>query len=187
MSATTGAGPAGRTKIFEARDEAHAVTSTAVARALAAMRIGFGLTFLWAFVDKLFGLGYATPSEGAWVSGGSPTDGYLSNAPAGPFEGFYHALAGQWWVDILFMAGLLAVGVTLTLGIGIRLGAAAGVLLYVMMWTVALPPANNPVLDEHLLGALGVLVVGLALAGDTWGLGRWWGSLELVEKYPALR
>lgn len=187
MSATIGAGATGRSKVFAARDEEHAVTSTAVAKGLAAMRLGFGFTFLWAFVDKLFGLGYATPSEGAWINGGSPTDGYLSNSPDGPFTGFYHALAGQWWVDVLFMLGLAAVGVTLMLGIGIRLGAAVGVLLYVMMWTVVLPPANNPIIDEHVLGALGVLVVGLALAGDTWGLGRWWGSLDLVKRYSILR
>ncbi|PJJ57688.1 thiosulfate dehydrogenase [quinone] large subunit [Mumia flava] len=187
MSAATGAGVGTHVSVFAARDEAHAVTSTAVAKGLAAMRLVLGFTFLWAFVDKTFGLGYATPSENAWISGGSPTVGYLSNTPSGPLEGFYHALAGQWWVDVLFMLGLLAVGVTFVLGIGIRLGAAVGVLLYVMMWTVVLPPVTNPIIDEHIIGALAVLVAGLALAGDTWGLGRWWGSLELVKRYPILR
>ena len=41
--------------------------------AFAALRIVLGFTFLWAFVDKLFGLGYATPSERSWINGGSPT------------------------------------------------------------------------------------------------------------------
>ena len=31
------------------------------------------LRFLWAFLDKAFGLGYATPSGNAWINGGSPT------------------------------------------------------------------------------------------------------------------
>ena len=26
--------------------------------------------------------------------------------------------------------------------------------MYVLMWTVVLPPENNPVLDDHLLGAV---------------------------------
>jgi hypothetical protein len=71
------------------------VRSRAARRALAALRIGFGLTFLWAFVDKLLGLGFATgaitdPDTGArtgidlmaqdqaWLNGGSPTEGFLA-------------------------------------------------------------------------------------------------------------
>ena len=33
----------------------------------AALRIVLGFTFFWAFLDKVFGLGYATPSERAWI------------------------------------------------------------------------------------------------------------------------
>src|SRR5688500_8924937 len=35
-----------------------------------------GWTFLWPFLDKTFGLGYAAPSADAWLSGGSPTRGF---------------------------------------------------------------------------------------------------------------
>ena len=44
--------------------EKHALPSAA-GYALGAMRIAFGFYFLWAFVDKLFGLGFATPAERA--------------------------------------------------------------------------------------------------------------------------
>lgn len=44
------------------------------------LRILVGFTFFWAFIDKLFGLGFATPSERAWINGGSPTTGYLTMA-----------------------------------------------------------------------------------------------------------
>ena len=37
------------------------MTATA-AKALAVLRISTGFVFLWAFLDKTFGLGYATPS-----------------------------------------------------------------------------------------------------------------------------
>src|SRR3546814_5818912 len=40
---------------------------------MAALRVGVGSVFLWAFLDKLFGLGYSTPSERSWLNGGSPT------------------------------------------------------------------------------------------------------------------
>ncbi len=72
-------------------------------------RISLGWIFLWAFVDKAFGLGRATPAENAWVDGGSPTNGFLSNAPTGPFENIYKDLAGATWADWLFMIGLLLI------------------------------------------------------------------------------
>ena len=170
----------------------------ALARALAVLRIGFGLTFLWAFFDKLLALGYATGrdpvtdnvarfGDAAWINGGSPTEGFLANAAKGPFKDFYNNIAGAAWADWLFMLGLLGIGLTLTLGIGMRFAGAAGALLYVMMWSVVLPPANNPVLDEHLLGAVTVVVLALALAGDTWGLGRWWSRIPVVRNNAYLR
>jgi thiosulfate dehydrogenase (quinone) large subunit len=47
---------------------------------LAAARIAIGWTFLWAFLDKAVGLGFATQRADAWISGGSPTFGYLTFA-----------------------------------------------------------------------------------------------------------
>ena len=69
-----------------------------------------GFTFFWAFLDKLFGLGYATPSERAWINGGSPTKGFLANSADGPFAGFYQDIAGAGWADWLFMIGLAGIG-----------------------------------------------------------------------------
>ncbi|RGA01239.1 hypothetical protein DI270_030565 [Microbispora triticiradicis] len=44
----------------------------------AAARIAIGWVFLWAFLDKLFGWGFATPAAKAWINGGSPTTGFLN-------------------------------------------------------------------------------------------------------------
>ncbi|GLH99734.1 DoxX family membrane protein [Phytohabitans aurantiacus] len=148
----------------------------------AGVRIALGWTFLWAFLDKTFGLGYATPEQNAWIDGGSPTKGFLGNAAAGPFQDFYHNIAGDAWADWLFMIGLAGIGIALLLGIGVRIAAVAGAILYVMMWTVVLPPENNPFMDEHLIFA-GVLA-GLALvgAGNTLGLGKYWTKLPIVKR-----
>lgn len=165
--------------------------------ALGALRLIIGWTFLWAFVDKLLALGYSTGrdpetdavdrfGDAAWINGGSPTDGYLSFTPDGPFEDFYHSIAGDAWTDWAFMFGLAAVGVSLTLGIFMRLGTIAGVALYLLMWTVVLPPDNNPITDDHVLGAAAVLVVGLLGAGRFIGLGIWWQRLPIVRKYPII-
>ena len=105
----------------------------------------------------------------------------------GPFEGFYHAIAGAALTDMAFMFGLLAIGVSLTLGIFERLGTFAGVVMFVMMWTVVLPPENNPIVDDHILGAAAVLVLGLLGASRYLGLGRWWKDQEIVQRFPVLR
>ena len=123
------------------------VTHSTARRALAVLRVAFGLTFLWAFFDKLFALGFHTGvnaetgvvdrfGDAAWINGGSPTTGFLKfGVPEdNPFQGFFNGMAGSAWADWLFMAGLLGIGLALTLGIGMRIAAAAGALLYALMW-----------------------------------------------------
>lgn len=164
------------------------LTGSPAARYVFALtRLAIGWTFLWAFVDKLFGLGFATPAEGAWIAGGSPTAGFLGNAVSGPLAGVFGSFAGAAWADALFMAGLAGIGAALLLGVGERVAAASGALLLVLMWAAVLPPANNPFMDDHIVMAL--ILVGLALvrSADTLGLGRWWGATALVRRFPALR
>jgi thiosulfate dehydrogenase [quinone] large subunit len=153
---------------------------------LAGIRLALGWVFLWAFLDKAFGLGFATPADRAWFSGGSPTNGFLGSAK-GPFSGFYHSIAGTGVADTLFMTALLGIGVALLLGIGMRVAAAAGVLLTVMMWTAVLPPTSNPFMDDHLIYAAILIVLALLGVGNTLGLGRAWAATPLDQRPPWLR
>jgi thiosulfate dehydrogenase [quinone] large subunit len=162
-------------------------TQRATRYVLAGLRIALGWIFLWAFLDKLFGLGHSTVAAKSWLNGGSPTAGFLGKAVSGPFEGVYHSIAGAGWADVLFMAALLAVGTALILGIGLRVTAIAGGLLLVMMWTAVLPPASNPFLDDHLIYAGVLALLALTAAGDTLGLGRLWAQLPIVQRVPWLR
>lgn len=156
-------------------------------RSLAALRVAYGLTFLWAFFDKVLGLGFATKPADAWIRGGNPTAGFLQYGTTGPLHGFYGNLAGQWWVSPLFMIGLFGIGTALTFGIGMRLAAIAGGLLYVFMWTSLMLPVNNPVIDEHVLGLLALVALWLTGAGDTWGFGKQWRESRLVQRWRFLR
>ncbi|WP_222851578.1 hypothetical protein [Phytoactinopolyspora mesophila] len=148
---------------------------------MAALRFALGWTFLWAFLDKTFGLGYATPAENAWIEGGSPTTGFLSNVD-GPFEGFFTNMAGQGWADWLFMLGLLGIGMALILGIGMRVAAVTGAALLAMMYMAALPLTNNPFMDTYLIEILLLVALALAGAGRVVGLGGWWEKLPFVKK-----
>ena len=165
--------------------------------AWALARISLGLIFLWAFFDKLWGLGFATCRNAktdvvtemckqAWVKGGSPTTGFLKFGTKGPFAEFYRNLAGNHFIDALFMAGLLLIGLALLFGIGMKIAAVAGSLLLFMMWSATLWPANNPVLDDHIVYIF--VLVGLTLTnGDQkLGLRNWWVKQDLVKRFPVL-
>lgn len=185
---TTDPGHRIRTSRFPARDTQPAPAgvspraATAARYLLAVVRLGLGFIFLWAFLDKLFGLGHDTVSAKSWIHGGSPTEGFLGSAAAGPFTGFYHSIAGTTWADWSFMATLLAIGVALILGVGMRLAAAGGAVLTVLMWSVVLPPDSNPFLDDHLVYAVVLVVLALLGAGRTLGLGRPWADTPLVRR-----
>ncbi len=123
-------------------------------KVMSLVRICLGFIFLWAFADKTFGLGFATPITKAWINGGSPTSGFLSFATKGPFASMFQSLSGNHVVDVLFMAGLLFVGVTLMFNFWIKWGSIAGFLMVVLMYLAVLPPENNPVIDDHIIYAI---------------------------------
>ena len=179
--------------------DAPTAESTGFRRALAALRIAYGITFLWAFLDKTFALGFHTGydqennldrfGDAAWINGGSPTEGFLLfGVPAdNPFQEIFNDMAGNAAVDWLFMLGLLGIGVALLGGVAMRIATAAGALMYALMYAAVLPLENNPVVDDHLIGVIVMIVLVLGSAGTTWGLGRWWNGTHLVREYPVLR
>ena len=160
---------------------------------LAIVRVVVGFEFLLAFLDKTFGLGYATPAERAWINGGSPTKGFLSRVAVGPLEGTFHAIAGATWADWLFMVGLLGIGLALLFGIGLRITAVSGTVMMLGMWAAEWPLAKvtsageptmstNPFMEYHVIYALVLIALALTYAGHTWGLGRLWARLPFVQR-----
>ena len=167
--------------------------TTSAAKVLAVFRVVLGFEFLWAFLDKTFGLGYATPSAKAWINGGSPTKGFLSNVAVGPLEATFHSWAGTPWADWLFMVGLLGIGLALILGIGLRVAAVSGSLMLLGMWAAEWPLAKftsageptmstNPIVDYHIIYALALIALAVTFAGNVWGLGKLWAKLPFVQR-----
>ena len=158
------------------------VTSPLLRRIMAFGRIVVGWIFLWAFIDKLFGLGFSTPAERAWINGGTPAQGFMNNSTS-IFGGFFSAISGA-WADWLFMAGLLGIGVAMVAGAGLKIAAWTGTLLVFMMYLATFPLGNsaeggitNPITTSHWLEAAVLLASAYGLAGDTWGLGKWWAKI----------
>lgn len=58
--------------------------------------------------------------------------------------------------------------------------------MLLLMYSALVLPANNPILDDHIIYA--VIMLGLAIAnpGYRLGLGRWWGKTRLVKRFPVL-
>ncbi|MGV9559026.1 hypothetical protein [Streptomyces sp. NPDC003401] len=173
--------------------EATAAATATRAYVFAGLRLLTGFVFLWAFLDKTFGFGYATGSGKGWIDGGSPTKGFLGSVAVGPMESTFHDWAGAAWADWLFMLGLLGIGVALIAGIGLRLAAVAGTVMMAFMWVAEWPPAKhlsdgtvsmstNPFADYHLVYALVLVALAAAGAGATWGLGRAWARLPFVSR-----
>lgn len=170
------------------------VTATVGSRVLGLLRITTGLVFLWAFLDKTFGLAYATPAQNAWIDGGSPTKGFLGGINYGPMQDMFNAWAGQAWADWLFMIALAGIGIAVLLGIGLRIAAGSGVVLMLFMWMAEWPLAQhtstgeltrstNPLIDYHIVYAIVLVLLAVCAAGRTWGLGRMWGETSLIRRY----
>ena len=162
------------------------------ARALALLRLGTGFIFLWAFLDKTFGLGFSTPAERAWINGGTPSQGFLlGDGVTGPLKPFFAGIASP-ATDVLFMLGMLAIGVAVILGIGLRVSAVVGSLIMVLMYLAEWPFAinagsTNPLVDYHIVYALALIVIAATSAGETWGLGKLWKTLPIVRTQAWLR
>ncbi|MFI5879066.1 hypothetical protein [Streptomyces sp. NPDC051554] len=177
-----------------------AATTTTATRvyAFASLRLLTGFVFLWAFLDKTFGFGYATPSGKGWIDGGSPTKGFLGSVAAGPMESTFHDWAGAGWANWLFMLGLLGIGIALIAGVALRPAAIAGTAMMALMWLAEWPPAkhlsdgtlsmsSNPFVDYHLIYAVVLIALAAAGAGVTWGLGKLWATLPIVRDHTLLR
>lgn len=151
-----------------------------------AIRITLGWIFIWAFLDKLLGLGYATKSGQAWINGVSPTSGYLNFGTGGLFGDLFADLANNAVVDVVFMAALLLLGVALLLGIGLKIAAVGGSLLMALLWLSNFPPTNNPIVDEHVIYIFALIGIALAQAGRYIGLGVRWSETKLVKRFRFL-
>jgi thiosulfate dehydrogenase [quinone] large subunit len=170
-----------------------AMMTSAAAKTLSVLRIATGFVFLWAFLDKTFGLHYSTPSAKAWIHGGSPTSGFLAHVAVGPFQSWFHSIAGAGWADWLFMLGMLGIGIALIAGVAVRAAAVSGVLIMALMWFAEFPLAQhtaagaasgstNPLTDYHFIYAIVLVVLAATYAGTTWGLGRVWARLPFVQR-----
>lgn len=146
---------------------------------LFALRITIGWLMLYAGVTKLL-----VPS---WSAAG-----YLAGAKT--FSGFYHWLTTPGVMPITNVVnewGLTLLGVSLILGLAVRLSAPLGALLMLLYYFPVLTfPTIAPhsyLVDEHIVYATALLVLAGFRAGRAWGLELWCARLPTCRRFPALR
>lgn len=150
---------------------------------LVPLRMVMAGIMLWAFFDKVFGLGFSTSPDQAWLNGISPTKGFLQFGVDGYLADVFNSMAGNVVIDWLFMMGLLGVGMSMLLGIGMKVGGYSGALMMFLLWLASIPPEHNPILDEHVVYLLVFWGLGRSSVGDVWGMGKWWKETELVKRF----
>jgi thiosulfate dehydrogenase (quinone) large subunit len=96
------------------------------------------------------------------------------------------------YITFLVSYGHLLIGLSLLVGLMVRVSAAFGVALMLMYWTAHMDwpfieDKTNFIIDYHIVYA-GVLVFLIGKhAGHVWGLDGWVEKLSLIERHPRLR
>lgn len=117
--------------------------------------------------------------------------GYLKGAKLLP--GFYNWLLTPNilpCINFINEWGLTLLGVSLILGIGVRLSSILGAVLMILYYIPLGFPYPNPhayIVDEHIIYAAVLLFFAAIKAGRSIGLENWCSNLPICAKFPKLR
>lgn len=145
---------------------------------LIALRLSLGWLMFYAGITKVI--------NPAWSAAG-----YLTNAKT--LSGFYSWLAQPGILPIVNFInewGLTLLGVSLILGIGVRLSSSLGVVLMLLYY---FPAGNFPFVDhgflieEHIIYATALGLMAAVNAGRYFGFDEWCGRLPLCQRYPWIK
>jgi thiosulfate dehydrogenase [quinone] large subunit len=143
------------------------------------LRVTLGWMFFWAGITKIVDPAF---SAGGYLKGAKTFVWFyqwLTNPSILPFVNFVN----EW--------GLTLLGISLILGIGVRLSSVLGAVLMLLYYFPILdfpyPNAHSFIVDEHIIYAAALLFLGALRAGRTWGLENWCSNLPICSKFPKLR
>lgn len=143
------------------------------------LRLSLGSLFFYAGLTKLF--------DPSWSS-----VGYLTHAKT--FSGFYAWLASPQllpFIDFVNEWALTLVGLSLLLGLFVRLGSYGGAMLMLLYYFPVLdgvyPNTHSLIVDEHIVYAFAFLLLASLRAGRVFGLETWCEKLPLCSRFPRLR
>lgn len=143
------------------------------------LRIGMGWLMFYAGITKVL--------DPNWSAAG-----YLTNAKT--FSGFFAWFATPGILPVTNFVnewGLTLLGVSLILGISVRLSSIFGAVLMLLYYFPILqglyPNTHSFIVDEHIVYVLALLFFAAARVGRVWGLENWCSRLPICSKFPRLR
>ena len=142
------------------------------------LRIGTGWMMFYAGMTKVL--------NPAWSAAG-----YLTNAAT--FTGFYAWLASPAllpFINFMNEWGLTLLGISLILGIGVRLSSVLGAALMLLYYFPVLEfpyLEHSYLVDEHIIYALVLILFAAFRAGRVWGLENWCSRLPMCRRFPGFR
>ena len=146
---------------------------------LVLLRLGLGWLMFYAGITKVL--------DPAWSAAG-----YLKGAKT--FTSFFQSLTDPGilpFIDFINEWGLTLLGISLILGIFVRLSSVLGAALMMLYYFPVLDfPKIAPhsyIVDDHIIYALALLILAAFRAGRIWGLENWCANLPLCRQYPKLR
>lgn len=145
---------------------------------LVLLRIATGWLMFYAGITKVF--------NPEWSAAG-----YLRGAKT--FTGLYQWLASPaniGWVNAINEWGLTLLGISLILGIGVRLSGVLGALLMLLYYFPVLEfprVGHGYLVDEHIVYALVLWYLAAVRAGRVFGLEEWCAGLPICRRFPKLR
>jgi thiosulfate dehydrogenase [quinone] large subunit len=143
-------------------------------------RLAMGWVFLYAASHQVFVPGWSVA-------------GFLNSTKT--FHGVYSLFTGPAIAPVLsFLVGYghLLIGLSLVVGLMVRVSAVFGILLMLFYWTAHMDfpyisDTNNFLVDEHIVFA-GVLVFLIVKhAGHVWGLDGWVENLDFFRRHANLK
>jgi len=154
---------------------------------VAVLRVGVGIIFLWAGLEKVIGgggewsaarfLGFGTGGSLGWpFVTGEIAEGTIFN----PTHAFWAGLAdndtAMTVINLLVPFGQIGIGVSLILGLLTRFGAAMGTLM-MLFFFVAAWDFEFGIVNQHLTSALVTFFLGYIGSGNFYGLDRSVGQM----------
>lgn len=143
------------------------------------LRMAAGWMFFYAGITKVL--------NPAWSAAG-----YLGAAKTFPL--FYQWLASPALLPVTNFInawGLTLLGISLILGIGVRISSLLGILLMLLYYfpilTFPYPNPNSFLVDQHIIYIAALAVLAAYRAGRAWGLEPWCSGLPVCRRFPRLR
>ena len=143
-------------------------------------RLAMGWTFLYAASHQVFVPGWSVA-------------GFLNNTKT--FHDLFAVFATPTTAPIVSFVvsyGHLLIGLSLIVGLFVRVSASFGILLMILYWMAHMDfpyieTRNNFLLDFHIVYAGVMMYLIVKRAGHVWGLDAWAEQLSFFQRHPGLR